>query len=127
MDRAKYAYPHLKSQVEKLASNYNPKHIIIEDKASGQQLIQDLRFENHSNIVSIKPRLDKITRFAAVLALFQSGRILLPKNASFKNMIIEEITTFPHSKNDDIVDTISQFLNFMKELDGRKDFRIRRF
>jgi predicted phage terminase large subunit-like protein len=127
MDRARYAYPHLKIQVEKLANSYNPKHILIEDKASGQQLIQDLRFENHSNIIGIKPKLDKITRFAAIISLFQSGRLLLPQNSPFKNSVIEEITTFPHSKNDDIVDAISQFLNFIKEFTGPKDIRIRGF
>ena len=86
-----------------------------------------MRFENHSNIIGIKPKLDKITRFAAIVSLFQSGRILLPKDSPFKNSIIEEITTFPYSKNDDIVDSISQFLNFVKEFTGRKDIRIRGF
>lgn len=127
MDRAKYTYPFLKSQVEKLARIYNPKYILIEDKASGQQLIQDLRFDNYPNIIAIKPKLDKITRFASVLTFFESGRLLLPKISSFKNIILEELTTFPNSKNDDIVDCISQFLNFIKEFSSRKDLRIREF
>lgn len=125
MDRVRYVCPHLKIQVESLANSYNPKHILIEDKASGQQLIQDLRFENHSNIIGIKSKLDKITRFAAIVSLFQSGRVLLPQNSPFKNSLIEEITTFSYSKNDDIVDSIGQFLNFIKEFTGRKDIRIR--
>ncbi|RYE05907.1 MAG: terminase [Rickettsiaceae bacterium] len=125
MDRAKYSYPELKIKVEQFAKRYKPKDIIIEDKASGQQLIQDLRFSNYNNIIAIKPRLDKITRFASVVTLFQAGRILLPSTAGFKNVIINEITSFPSSKNDDIIDSLSQFLNLMKERDRPRELIIR--
>lgn len=125
MDRAKYSYPDLKGQVEKLAKKFTARYILIEDKASGQQLIQDLRFNNYNNIVAIKPRLDKITRFAAVVILFQNGTILLPARSNFKNIIINEITNFPNSKNDDIIDSFSQFLNYMKEFSSRREINIR--
>ncbi|MGI4776082.1 MAG: phage terminase large subunit [Janthinobacterium lividum] len=125
MDRARYSYPDLKIKVEQLAKKFNPKNIIIEDKASGQQLIQDLRFGCYNNIIAIKPKLDKITRFASVIAFFQAGRILLPSFAGFKNILLNEITSFPNSKNDDIVDSVSQFLNLMKELDRPRELRIR--
>lgn len=127
MIRHKFSYPGLKIELQKQATKYHPRFILIEDKASGQQLIQDLKLEGFSNIVAIKPKLDKITRFAASVPLFQSGQVLIPKRSSFKLILIREITSFPNSKNDDIVDSISQFLNFVKGLTAKVTARIRGF
>lgn len=109
MFRQKLTYPELKSQVEKLAKKYCPRYILIEDKASGQQVIQDLRLDGVVNIVDIKPKLDKITRFSSVLALFQSAAVVLPKQSAFNTTLLNELLSFPHCKNDDIVDSVSQF------------------
>ena len=61
MVRKKMSYPTLKNEIEKQAQKYKPRHIIIEDKASGQSLIQDLSLAGYSNIKPSKPKLDKIT------------------------------------------------------------------
>ncbi len=122
--RMKMDYPSLKKTVQRLNIRYNPKIILIEDKASGQSLIQDLQSEGFNNIIAQKPKLDKITRFAAVLPLFQEHRVILPKQASWLQVFIKEITTFPSSKHDDIVDSVSQFLGYMKN-NKKKTIRIR--
>jgi predicted phage terminase large subunit-like protein len=113
--RDKLTYPELKSGIEKLAKKYYPKFILIEDKASGQSVIQDLKLCGFSNIIAIKPKYDKITRFTSIISLFQSGCVCIPKASNFSPILLKELLSFPHSKNDDIVDSISQFLNFMKE------------
>lgn len=125
--RQKLTYPELKSKVDKLAKRYSPKSILIEDKASGQQVIQDLRLDGLANIIAIKPKLDKITRFASVLSLFQAGAVQLPKQAAFNSILLCELLAFPNCKNDDIIDSISQFLNFIKDRTGKKPARIRGF
>lgn len=122
--RLRLDYPTLKEKVRKLSKRWNPKIILIEDKASGQSIIQDLRADGVQNIVSQRPKFDKITRFAAVVSLFQEGRVILPNNASWLNSFIKEITLFPNSKHDDIVDSVSQFLGYMKKL-KRKVIKIR--
>lgn len=114
MLRSKLTYPNLKNEAMRLAQKYSPSFILIEDKASGQQLIQDLKIENFHNIMAIKPRLDKITRFASCVATFQNGQLLLPQKSSFTHTVIAELTSFPNSTNDDIADSISQFINFIK-------------
>lgn len=123
--RQKLTYPELKNKVDKLAKRYNPKSILIEDKASGQQVIQDLRLDGMANIIAIKPRLDKITRFASIVSLFQAGSVQLPKQAAFNSVLLNELLAFPNCKNDDIIDSISQFLNFIKDHTGKKPARIR--
>ncbi|MCC8368746.1 MAG: phage terminase large subunit [Rickettsia endosymbiont of Oxypoda opaca] len=126
MTRKKLTYPELKKLVERLAEQYSPRFILIEDKASGQQILQDLRsFNDNIRIIGIKPRLDKITRFASIVPLFQSSKVLLPKQSTFNNIILKELLYFPHVRNDDIVDSVSQFLNFVKELSLKPPARIR--
>lgn len=127
MFRQKLTYPELKGQVEKLAKKYCPRYILIEDKASGQQVIQDLRLDGVVNIVAIKPKLDKITRCSSVLALFQSAAVVLPKQSAFNTILLSELLSFPHCKNDDIVDSVSQFLNFIKKQANKPTVRIRGF
>ncbi len=121
--RKKINYPELKNLTEKLANEYKPRFILIEDKASGQQLIQDIGFlGDNIRVIGIKPRLDKITRFASVVPLFQAGSVLIPRQSS---IILKELLNFPHIKNDDIVDSVSQFLNFMKDKSFKYPARIR--
>lgn len=123
--RAKLTYPDLKSKIEQLALKYKPRFLLIEDKASGQQIIQDIKLSDNIRLIGIKPKLDKVTRFASVVHLFESGRILLPKQSSLNSNILEELLNFPSVKHDDIVDSISQFLNFIKGLSEKSELRIR--
>lgn len=121
--RKRINYPELKNLTEKLANQYKPRFILIEDKASGQQLIQDLGFlGDNIRVIGIKPKLDKVTRFAAVVPLFQAGIVLIPKPST---IALKELLNFPHIKNDDIVDSVSQFLNFMKDKSLKLPARIR--
>ncbi len=127
MKRQKLTYPELKSAAISLANRYKPKFILIEDKASGQQLLQDLKFESFNNTLGFKPKLDKITRFAACVQMFQSGQALIPQKSSFNNILIKELTNFPNSKHDDIIDSVSQFLNYIKQPNINTKPRIRIF
>jgi predicted phage terminase large subunit-like protein len=123
--RAKLTYPQLKSQFEQLAKKYNPQIILIEDKASGQQLLQDVQISNNIRIIGIKPRMDKVTRFATIIHMFENASILLPKDTKQNINILNELLNFPYSKHDDIVDSISQFLNFIKNFIKTTEIRIR--
>ena len=125
MIRKKMSYPDLKITMEKWANRYNPRHILIEDKASGQSIIQDLTLVGYNNIKPIKPKLDKITRFAAIVPLFQSGQAQIPAKSSYNRVLINELTSFPNVKHDDIVDSISQFLNHSKTINNKKTARVR--
>lgn len=118
MIRKKLPYPCLKKEIERYASKFTPRNILIEDTASGQSIIEDLKISGYTNIMPIKPKFDKVTRFASTISIFQSGQVLLPSTSSYNRELIREITSFPNTKNDDIVDSISQFLNFMKSVNN---------
>ncbi len=124
----KLEYSYLKDSVLGLAKKWLPDIILIEDKASGQSLIQDLKLEKVYNIIPQKPKVDKITRFALVIPFFTLEQVFLPSQSVWTNQVVQQITTFPYAKNDDIVDSISQFLNYIKATNNNcKNPRIRGF
>jgi len=115
--RQKVTYIELKNAVKMLAEKYKPQFILIEDKASGQNLIQDMKREIDFNIIGIIPKGDKMTRFVCQTPDFYQGRVLLPRNRYLE--LIEELTHFPNSKHDDIIDSISQFLQYIKTVTNK--------
>lgn len=118
--RAKPSYSQLKSKIISYVRKYKPRYILIEDHGSGSILIQDMKYLGIENIISIRPKFDKITRFTNILGMIESARVKFPKRAD----LIGELTTFPHSKHDDIIDSISQFLGYIKDI-SRQNARIR--
>ena len=110
-------YPALKKKALELYYKYAPNLILIEDKASGQSLIQDLR-NTTLPIVAIKVDSDKITRATAISGLFESGKVKLPVKAPWLFDYTEEFEQFCQGcDHDDQVDSTSQFLNYIKPSD----------
>ena len=119
-------YPELKRKSLELINRWKPMAVLIEDKASGQSLIQDLKKEQY-NIIAIKVTKDKITRFASVTPIFESERILIRENANWLFDLEYELISFPVGKHDDQVDSISQFLNWIENrVKTKREFRLRR-
>jgi predicted phage terminase large subunit-like protein len=114
--RQRLNYPDLKRAVKELAELHNADIILIEDKASGTQLIQDLEAEG---ILGVKPYTpppasDKTLRLYAQTAEFEGGYVLLPHSAPWLDDYVRELTSFPGSKYDDQVDSTTQALDRLK-------------
>lgn len=107
-------YPELKRRMRELALKHKPHSILIEDKASGQQLLQDMQRETTLPMVACKSTQNKVTRFAAVSAMIEAGRLSLPHNALWLSAFEQEILEFPHGKHDDQVDALTQYLDFLR-------------
>src|ERR1700722_497287 len=95
--RLKLNYPDLKRKAVELANKYSAATILIEDKASGTQLIQDLQSEFVNGVTAYKPPpgSDKTMRLHAQTAMFENGRVFLPRSAPWLADYIHELTTFP--------------------------------
>lgn len=119
-------YPELKSLVTKQAEDFGANAVLIEDKSSGMALLQDLRRETKLPLIGISPDKDKITRFAAVSAMIEAGKVSLPTQAAWLTDYEMELMTFPNSAHDDRVDSTSQFLNWMRARAASPELRIRR-
>ena len=113
--RLKLNFPELKRKVAELANKYNAGTILIEDKASGTQLIQDLKSEFVNGVTEYKPPpgADKIMRLHAQTAMFENGRVFLPRTAPWLADYIHELTSFPGTRHDDQVDPTTQFLDYI--------------
>ena len=111
---AKMEYPDLKAKVLSQATDWKPTAILIEDKASGQQLIQDFRRETQLPVIGILPKLDKIIRANGVSAMVESGKVFLPQHATWLTDFEMELMQFPNSVHDDQVDSTSQFLEWAR-------------
>lgn len=110
--RAKMDYPTLRKAVIEQIERYQPHVVLIEDKASGTQLIQELRNLGHP-IKAIKPQGDKVMRARAQTASFESGFVWLPKQAVWLDAYVHELLTFPRGKYDDQVDSTAQALGWL--------------
>lgn len=109
-------YPDLRSHVKARAEMFNPDTILIEDKASGQQIIQELSRDTTLPIISIIPEKDKVTRFLACTGLIESGNVSIPSSAPWLSEYEFELASFPAPGfHDDQVDSTSQALNFIRK------------
>jgi predicted phage terminase large subunit-like protein len=112
--RIKLDYPDLKKQVIKSYEEWQADLILIEDKASGISIIQDLNKETMMQIIPIKPTKSKYDRFIATSAMFEAGKVFLPDAAHWLGEYEAEILNFPNCRHDDQVDSTSQCLNYIR-------------
>ena len=104
------AFPELKVIALKHYKEWEPDAFIVEKKAAGAPLIQELRAIGIP-VEEFSPSRgnDKIVRLNAVSDLFASGSVWAP-DTRWAREVIEEVASFPNGENDDYVDTTSQAL-----------------
>lgn len=108
-------YPEGKRVIYSLAQQWQPNAILIEDKSTGQSLIQDFSADSQPySVIPITPEADKSTRFSTESPAIEAGRIWLPYDAPWLAEYLLEITTFPFSAEADQVDMTSQFLKWWR-------------
>jgi predicted phage terminase large subunit-like protein len=108
--KVKLDFPALEQKCIELATQYVPNQLLIEDKASGQSLIQAIKRRTRLPVKAVKIDRDKIARANAVSGYIEAGRIWLPNNEPWVSDYIDEITTFPAAAHDDQMDSTTQFL-----------------
>jgi len=91
------------------------KNILIEDKASGTQLIQDLKADGVHCVTRYEPKLEKIMRMHSVTSTIENGFVHIPLEASWLPEYLHEMAVFPNGKYDDQVDSTSQALDWSKD------------
>lgn len=111
--KAKMEYPELKRAAINLAETHKPHAVLVEDKASGQSMIQELRRDTKLPVVAVQVDSDKVSRAHAVTPLIESGRVFLPEKADWLLDYIAQLGTFPNAAHDDDVDSTTQALNYL--------------
>jgi predicted phage terminase large subunit-like protein len=120
--RGRLEFPRLKQKLIDLALDYRPHTILIERAGPGLHLIQEFQANPANGVpmpIGIKPEGDKVDRMAAQSARFEAGQVFLPREAPWLSDFLHEILGFPHARNDDQIDSVSQFLNWIESRRSR--------
>jgi len=112
--RRRMEYPELKRAVCEQCAAFAAEVVLIEDKASGTQLIQELVAEGIHAVTRYQPQTDKIMRMHAQTAMIENGFVHLPKETAWLAEYVHELTVFPKGKHDDQVDSTAQMLDWFK-------------
>jgi predicted phage terminase large subunit-like protein len=113
--RRRLEYPALKRAVREQQSLFNANEVLIEDKASGTQLIQELIADGCHGVTRYQPDCEKIMRLHAQTAMIENGFVHIPETAPWLAEYLHEMTVFPKGKHDDQVDSTAQFLDWFKK------------
>lgn len=96
--------------------------ILVEDKAAGISLIQDLQ-RAHLPVRAYNPgRADKIQRLSIVSNIIASKRVWIPESSNRKGYVrdwaegfVSQICAFPDCTHDDMVDACTQGLRYLRD------------
>lgn len=117
----KYEYPELKQKAVNLYNAWQRQGrtsasvLYLENKASGIQLIQDLK-KNSMPVTAIDITKDKLARVEEILDILANGLVLLPESEQYGNNpeFLAECEAFTRDmshKHDDMVDTLVHIVN----------------
>ena len=81
MLRQRLEFPALKRAVREQQNLYRAAEILIEDKASGTRLIQELIADGCHGVTRYQPTTDKIMRMHAQTAMIENGFVHIPETA----------------------------------------------
>jgi predicted phage terminase large subunit-like protein len=113
--RRRLEYPALKRAVREQQNLFGATEVLIEDKASGTQLIQELIADGSHGVTRYQPECDKIMRMNAQTAIVEGGFVHIPETSPWLAEYLHEMTVFPKGKHDDQVDSTAQFLDWFKK------------
>jgi predicted phage terminase large subunit-like protein len=101
--------------VKQRAEERRVQNILIEDRASGTQLIQDLIADGVHSVIRYEPKMDKVMRMHSVTSTFENGFVHVPAEAYWLPEYLHELAVFPNGKYDDQADSTSQALDWFKD------------
>ena len=108
--RVRLDFPELKKLAWEEYKYWEPDCILIEAKASGTPLTQELR-RMGIPVTAYTPSRgqDKIARMNSVAPIFESGMVWCP-DQDFADEVVEEMASFPYGDHDDYCDSSTMAL-----------------
>lgn len=98
-----------------IQQKWNPDYYIVENKASGQSLVQEMRLKQLPVVEFDPGREDKISRMNACVPTFLSGRVWFPTEKLWARDVVNEVCQFPNGPSKDIADTVSQAILWLRK------------
>jgi len=122
-DRVRKEFVEMVEWIEHTARTWDVSQILVEDRGAGTQYIQiRSKTPGPAPVIGIATKQQsKEFRFDGVTPMFAAGEVFLPETGTAWIADVEaEIFAFPAGKNDDYVDTISQYLARARESSGSR-------
>jgi predicted phage terminase large subunit-like protein len=110
----RFEYPELRRIAQVLFQKHRPDVCIVEKKASGQSLIQDMRRAGLP-VLEYLPDRDKVSRVYASTPIMEAGRLYIPRGKEWANDLFDEALAFPNGAHDDQVDCMTMAIQYMKD------------
>ena len=107
-------FPQLDNQIRIKYAADKAHAVLIEDKASGQSLIQVLKQQTVIPVIPVSPTSDKVSRAYAASPFVESGNVYLPRNAPWTDKFIDICSSFPNAKLKDVVDALTQMIDYAR-------------
>jgi predicted phage terminase large subunit-like protein len=105
--RARLEFPELRRAMEEQYKRWQPRAVLVEDRASGKSARQVLTKETGLPVVAVSPGgRDKQARARAVTPYYESGRVLHRAGAPWLDAFEDELTLFPGGEHDDQLDAL---------------------
>ena len=113
--KGRWEFPELRRIAMEEFRYWDPEMVLIEAKASGMPLTQELR-NMGIPVTNYTPSRgnDKHSRVNSIAPLFESGLVWSP-DTRWAEEVIEECGAFPAGEHDDYVDTVTQALRRFRE------------
>lgn len=116
--QGRYELHDLVSKVAETCRQYQVDTLLIENKAAGHSVAQEIRrmygYERFGVSMFDPKSQDKLARLYSVQHLFAEGLIYAP-NYPWAEMVITQVGTFPKGKHDDLVDTVSMAMRHLRD------------
>jgi predicted phage terminase large subunit-like protein len=97
--------------------------VLVEDKASGISIIQDLQRANIPVRAYNPGRADKTQRLHLVANIIAHGRVYVPESVVHRGQprdwaepLVSQVCSFPEAEHDDLTDTMSQALRLLRDM-----------
>lgn len=116
-EKGKWDFYELCEKCERLRADpkWRPDYFVVEKKASGHSLLQEL-YRRQFPLVEYDPRGKKEERLQAAAVIMRMGRVWVPEGKEWAEQVVEEVCNFPSSPNDDLTDTVSMAVTYMRDL-----------
>jgi predicted phage terminase large subunit-like protein len=106
-------------KVEELCTRMKVDTLLIENKAAGHSVAQELRRVFNTARFGVQmydPKtLDKMARLYSIQHIFSEGMVYAP-NKDWAEMVIRQTASFPRGAHDDLVDTVSMGLKHLRDV-----------
>ncbi len=106
-------------KVEEICTRMRVDLLLIENKAAGHSVAQEIRRVYNSAKFGVQmydPKtLDKVARLYSIQHIFSEGMVYAP-NKDWAEMVIRQTSSFPRGAHDDLVDTVALGLKHLRDV-----------